>query len=240
MFRSSFIRLSAVLLALAGPGALAQEVGPSQLKIVEGKARFDEETGFVRIAGEIHNLSPHWILTPRIEVRLFDAAGKLINVESIMTAVAKDLGRDEAFDTAYAERNFTPPGDVAVFEYIRDARKLGGKYSSHQLTVSARAVTGAPKVAIEAFSAPKAADGWYSAGGRIKNTGTVGCRSPKAVIGLYGSDGRLYGVAEAEPDEYFQKDLAPGQSVAFEIKSIQNPGNAIATVRAWADCGRTD
>jgi hypothetical protein len=239
--RPNPIPLIALALLPAGLAALrvgAQEVGSPPLELVEGRGGLDAETGFVRIAGEVRNRSKHWIQSVRISVRLFDAAGNAISVTSIPTIVAKERGETHPADGVYSDRDFVPPGESAPFEYTRDVAKLGGAtYASHKLSVSARQATDPPSAVVEGFDPKKANDGWYSVTGRIKNVGKVGCRSPKAVIGVYGKDGKMVRVLTETPDSTFQKILPPGAAVAFKIKSIENPGgNTIGKMKAWGDC----
>jgi hypothetical protein len=216
----------------------AQEVGAPPLELVEGRGGLDAETGFIKIAGEVRNRSKHWIQSVRISVRLFDAAGNAISVTSIPTIVAKERGETHPADGVYSDRDFVPPGESAPFEYTRDATKLGGAtYASHKLSVSARQAADPPSAVVDGFDPKKANDGWYSVTGRIKNVGKVGCRSPKAVIGVYGKDGEMVRVLTETPDSTFQKILPPGAAVAFKIKSIENPGgNTIGKMKAWGDC----
>ena len=226
---------AAVVFALAGSQASAQAIDPSLLPVTIGRAGIADEA-FVKIAGEIRNTSKEWVCTPRVEVELLDASGNALVIESIVTATMQERGK-APIDGAVAERTFLPPGEVAVFEYTRDVAKIGGKYASQRVTARARRCEVQPKAVLEGFLARKGEDGWYSVSGVIKNVGSVGCRSPKAVIGCYQADGKLYRADSEEPDETFQKVLAPGQSVPFVIKAIENPGgNTIAAVKGWADC----
>ena len=73
-------------LALGGPAALAQQVDPAQLQIVEGRALVTE-AGFVRIAGELRNDTGQWVTLPRILVELHDAQGRKLKGSSVATAV---------------------------------------------------------------------------------------------------------------------------------------------------------
>lgn len=211
-------------------------VDASKLVIVEGRARLDAETGFLKIPGEIRNDTGQWITSACVSIRLFDAAGKELTTSSVATAVAEDLGREPG-EFVYADRTFIPPGEVGVFQFLRDVKKIRGTYASHKLSVTARPVSGAPVVALRGLTTPKN-DGHLGARGQIENTGGVGCRSPKAVLGLYAADGKLVGTTTVQPDEMFQKMLAPRASVAFALASVGEP--AAASVKAWADCEPAD
>jgi hypothetical protein len=243
--RSTAIPVVALLLVPLGHGpstADAQTVEAPSLELIEGRGGLDAETGFVRIAGEVRNKSKHWIRSVRISVRLFDASGTPISVTSIPTAMAGERGEANPADGVYSDRDLVPPGESAPFEYTRDATKLGGAvYASHKLSVAARQATGAPSVIVDGFDPKKGTDGWYSVTGRIKNVGKIDCRSPEAVIGIYGKDGKMVRVLSEAPDSTFQKILPPGGAVAFKIRSIENSGgNTIGKMKAWGDCSPQD
>jgi hypothetical protein len=243
--RSTAIPVVALALLLPGlaPSRVdAQQVEAPLLELVEGRGGLDAETGFIKIAGEVRNRSKHWVQSVRISVRLFDAGGNPIAVTSIPTVMARERGESDPADGVYSDRDFVPPGELAPFEYTRDAKKLGGAtYASHKLSVVARQATDAPSAVVDGFDPKKGTDGWYSVTGRIKNVGKTGCRSPKAVIGVYGKDGKMARVLAETPDSTFQKILPPGGAVAFKIRSIENPGgNTIGKMKAWGDCSPQD
>jgi hypothetical protein len=223
------------------PSGPAQAVS-ANLQIMVGRAGVDRDTGFVEIFGEVRNDTGEWILTPRIDVDLLDARGESLGVKSVATAVAEDMGKGDALDSTYALRDFVPPGEVAPFHYIRDAKKIGGTYASHRLRASARAIPAAeaPVVVIEGFSHESDKHGTLLARGVIRNTGTVGCRSPEAIVAAYDAGGKLFKLESDEPEEYSQKVLGPGESVAFTVRIHASDGDALSTVRSFADCGRVD
>jgi hypothetical protein len=228
----------AVVCSLGIPEARAQDVDLSRLEIVEGQAGLSAETGFIHIAGEIHNRSNEWVMKPRLIVELLDASGHPIRVDSIAAAVAVDQGW-EPHEFVYTQRTYIPPGEVGVFYYIRDGKKLqGARYASHRLTLaSARRPVSPPQVVIDDLKTP-VADGVYTVSGRIRNRGRVGCYSPQVVIGVYGTDGRLLREEHETPDETFQKTLEDGQSVPFQLKVYPDTGlgGTIGSLKAWADC----
>ena len=228
-----------VLMCSAGiPKAGAQEVDLAQLKIVEGQAGLSQETGFIHIAGEVHNQSSEWVLKPRLTVELLDASGRPISVDSISTAVAEERGW-EPQEFIYTQRTYIPPGEVGVFYYVRDAKKLGGaRFARHKLTVaSARRAVNPPQVVIDNLQMP-VEDGVYTVSGRIRNAGQRGCFSPQVVIGVYGTDGKILREEHEAPDETFLKTLGGGQSVPFQLKVHTDTGlgGTIGSLKAWADC----
>jgi len=227
-----------VLWGLGGPDTQAQDVDLSQLEIVEGQAGVSAETGFIHIAGEVRNRTSEWVLKPRLTVELLDSSGNAIRVDSITAAVAEDQGW-KPHEFIHTERTYIPPGEVGVFYYIRDAKKLGrARYASHRLTVaSAGRAVRPPQVVIDELQMPVEGD-VHIVSGRIRNRGEVGCYSPQVVVGVYGTDGRILREEHETPEETFQKVLEGGQSVSFALKVYPDTGlgGTIGSLKAWADC----
>jgi hypothetical protein len=230
--------VAAVVYGLGGLHAGAQDVDLSRLQIVEGQAGVSKDTGFIHIAGEIHNRSSEWVMKPRLTVELLDASGDPIRVDSILAGVAEDAGW-EPHEFTHTTRTYIPPGEVGVFYYIRDGKQLRGRrYASHRLAVAtARKAINPPQVVIEELRTPME-DDVYIVSGRIHNRGQVGCYSPQVIVGVYGPDGRILRVADETPEETHQKVLAGGQSVPFKLKIYPDTGlgGTIGSLKAWADC----
>lgn len=235
MARDLGVLVVAALALAGGPAALAQQVDPAQLQIVEGRATVTE-SGFVRIAGELRNNSGQWVIQPRIVVELRDAHGRKLQSQSVATAVSEDQGwGSEEF--VYPERTWIAPGETAVFEFFRDKAKLGGEYGGHKLTVaSAHRAENPPRMALVGFTTSRDGE-TVVARGTLKNTGSVACYSAKAVLGLYDPAGKLLRSESETPEAAFQKLLAPGQSVAFQARLSTDDTGPVGDVKAWADCG---
>ena len=216
---------------------------PKLLEIVEGRAFLDPVTNFVKIAGEVRNNSPHWVVSPRIDVELFDADGNKLSVSSIAVAAAADAGRPNADDAARAERVYVPPGGTAVFQYLRDAKKIGGTYASHRLSVSAHKADAPPEVKLDGFAITRLTEEFgpdFRAEGKLSNTGSVGCRSPRVVLGFYDDAGKILHAKLALLHDHFAKTLEPSQSIDVSLEKIYAPRDTeVARVEAWADCART-
>jgi len=261
MLRVAKIASVLVVLALGGPettsaaaaSATAQasrldQVDPKQLEVVVGRAIVDPEAGFVKIAGEVRNHTGGWVESVRIDIDYLDAQGESLRVDSIATAVAEDMGQKDALDFTYASRHFVPPGEVSPFFYLREAKKIGGRFATYRLAASARRLSAseAPRVVIERFSTQRNDDGWHWATGFIKNVGSLGCRAPEVVVGVYRADGKLSrvleeGPSQAEEDEgNFSRILAPGESVEFTFKIWEEEGESSARFQAFADCRPID
>jgi len=211
-----------------------------QLKVVEGRGGFDSEVGFVKIAGEVHNTSGQWVTTPRIDVQLFDASGKKLDVDSIAIAASKDAGMHVADDFVYAEQGYVAPGEIALFKYTRDAKKFKGTYSSHKLVATALPLNAAPSVSLKGMSIQKDQDGDYTATGAIENDGQMPCRSPAVVFGFYGQDGKLCDVKKETIEPLFLKNLDPGKKAEFKFTMYSPSGETIGEVKGWASCDRID
>jgi len=228
--------LSLVFLASSG---LAQAVTRIEMPATTGVANYDLD-GFISISGEARNTSSGWLCSPRVDVELLDAAGKSLSVQSIFTAAKKDAGLDEG-DGTYAERIFVPPGEVAVFTYWRDRAKLkGAKPASHRVKVTAGECPAArTSMQVSDIKASHDSEGFYRVRGVIKNVGAGGCRSPRAVLGVYRADGKILKSHEETPDAMFQKILKPGQTVPFEYRTLDET-KAIAKSQVWGDCNFPD
>ncbi len=208
-------------------------VDKAKLEVIEGRALLDKETNFLKISGEVKNNTGQWIESVRINVHLFDSAGKELLPDAITIAVAED-NNDEKVDNVYAERHYVPPGESAVFTYMRDAAKIKGGYASHKLSARARIADKPPTAVIEDL-VTKDEDGGKVTTGKIVNKGTVPCRSPKAVLGYMMAGGKVWEAKSEEPDEMFQKMLEPGKSVAFTLKNA-DAGKDVVDIKAWGDC----
>ncbi len=243
MRRVALVFLSALVFSVFGPprSARAQDVDPSLLTITAEHGGLDAETGFLRIAGEIRNGSEDWIRAVHVDVYLFDPYGRSIAVRSDVTAARKNLGLP-AVDGVAAERYFVPPGDVTPFEYVRDAKKLGGAtYGSYQLVVRARGTVPPPVAAIENFRYDRIRGPFYSVAGRIRNTGNLPCRSPQVVVAVYDKDSTVWHVVSLTPEETADRLLAPRAAVPFLIKALEDPGgDTILSMKAWGDCAPAD
>lgn len=230
--RNRLIRLAGLTgLLLAGTAMAAG------LRVVPGVAEYDAD-GFVRISGEIHNETGQTVCAARVEVFLKDAAGKPITVTSIVTETKAGLGQEPS-DGVVATREWLPGGEVAVFSYLRDLKKLGGaKPASHEIRASARQCEGAlPTIVVDEFKDKTDSAGDHALSGVLRNSGNVPCRSPKIVLGLYDANARLLDADYVQPDEFFQKKLAPGKMVRFGRNSLSSPAwGKLVSFKYWGDC----
>lgn len=213
----------------ASAPASPPKAGRVALPVVEGKSR--TQHGFVVIPGEVKNTSSSWLRSVRVEIELLDASGKPIQVDSI-------LGAEGWAEGVVGTRNVVPPGEVSVFRYTRDMKKLARPYASHRL--SAEGVIGDDTMSASVSDIQQEKDklDFYKLRGKVTSTGSAGCRSPQAVIGLYASDGKLWDVKSADPDEWFLKVMPKGTTADFEYRAIDGQNGVFSRIEVWGDCRR--
>lgn len=242
-FRTAILSGKRILVAccavFSATGAAIGGETRASLPVTEGRVSYNQD-GFISITGVVRNTTQNWVCAPRIDAEFFDASGKPLGVQSVLTAAKQDAGLDD-LDGVYAERIFVPPGEIAVFHYLRDVAKLrGGTAARHRLRASAgECPPQRTTIQVENLGSERDADGYYRLRGTLKNTGKANCRSPRAVIGLYQGDGKVILAREETPDEMFQKQLGPGKSVRFEFRTTENVAQ-ITRSQVWGDCNWPD
>ncbi len=209
----------------------------SKLRLVPGRAGL-EETGFVHVYGEVINETGQPVEAVTVAVDLLDAQGKSLDVGGWLSVHKKEIGAP-ARETARGEIHYVPAGGSTPFHYVRDTKKIQGTYASHKLSVTARPVTGPmPTAQIDGPSTEKGQGNLVMLKGTFKVTGAESCRSPKALFGFYDGSGKLLDIVEPHQDAldaYFQKEVTPGQAIAFEGKSYPEGGTG-AKMKTWASC----
>lgn len=201
------------------------------LRIIEGRTGMTE-SGFVHIPGELVNETGQWLQLVSVQVVLLDASGSPIGVGSI--AAAEGYGESTVVSRAYIA-----PGERGYFSYLRDAKKLAAPYASHRLSAYGFPSNGNRDAKLEKVDVTKDEDGHFRVAGSLQSTGTLGCKSPTLVWGSFAADGKMIDSHEHTVDATFQKELAPGQSVAAETK-IYDFEKQIAEVRAYGACQHSD
>lgn len=204
----------------------ARSDGKLELKVVEGVAR--TQHGFVIIPGEVRNDTSHFLDFVHVGVELFDAAGKKISVSSIAAADGRSEG-------VYTDRRLLPPGEVAVFRYTRDMKKLGGVYASHKLSARGRPTQDRMTASAEGLSGTADKLGFYTVTGKIRASTPAGCRSPQAVIAIYGDDGRVIDAKSSDLDPWFQKLMPAGEAGDFR-RLFNLEGATVKSFKVWGDC----
>lgn len=213
---------------------VAPAVSPSSLRLEVGRAGL-EDTSFVQIFGEVFNETGQPIENVVVHVELLDKDGKPLDVGGWHREIMHE-------ELARGEVQWVPAGASTPFHYIRDASKIKGTYASHRLTVTARPARSAsmPLAAVEGITTTPRDFDQVDLKGTLRVTGTAPCRSPEAMFGFY-VDGKLVDIVSPHKsalEPYFQKDLAAGQSIAFEGKSFPRGGGKSPStkVKAWGVC----
>lgn len=198
-----------------GGGASAPASGSSGsgagLVLEEGAGA--ERDGYLVITGSVKNATADWYKAVKIELELFDAAGKPLSVGGIKN----DQG---ARERVYASRDHVPPGESTPFKFTRDIEKITGKYASHKLHVTG--VKTEPVGEADVIDFVDAREGAYHrVTGSLKTRGSKPCFDPKIVVAAYDGQSRVIDVEESplkrSQEGPFLEELAPGASGAFKV-----------------------
>ena len=187
------------------------------------------------LCGEVKNGTGRTVTGLRVAVRLFDKTGQEVNVTSILTEVAKDLGQPP-MESVNTERQIVPSGETAPFCYYRSVEKIHGVVASHTLAVyGARVLADAPAVRLSGFKSQWDPIGYWDVTARIENGGPRDCRSPMMALAVYDAAGKVVRVQGAYSEAYFQKELAAGQGTDVEVRAV-GAEQFGTRIQGWADC----
>jgi hypothetical protein len=236
-------------------------VPPSELEVVEhtvvspARGKDDKENYWLQLQiwGEMKNKSNRTVELIRADITYYDAAGKRIGIDSINTAVRKDVGDKSAGEDVSSAVHFVPPGASVPFHYTRNLAAIKGVPASHKITLrAARAVADPPvgvavgvKESVGDMKNPALENGGVhrmrAFEGTIENRGKTGCRDPKLVVAFLSPDGKIKELAsfDARREENYKLVLGPGQSTPF--KGAVHAGfdaawRETAPVKSWVGC----
>jgi len=219
----------------------SSKIDMAKLRLVPGRAG-REDTGFVQIYGEVVNETGQPIENVKVHVDLLDAQGKSLDVGGWLSTYKEEIGAQRG-EVALGEIRYIPAGGSTPFHYVRDTSKIKGTYASHKLTVTAQPVSGSmPTATIDAPQAVKGDNDLVMLKGTFKVTGSEACRSPNAFFAFYDANGHVMDIVDPHKnalDGFFQKELTPGQTIAFEGKSYPRGGTG-AKMKVWASCDYRD
>jgi hypothetical protein len=204
-----------LLSSLAAAPVLAQ-AQPSRLPLHEGVAQAGED--YVIIPGAVENRSGGWIRSVRVDIVLLDASG-----------------REILRDRVYTSRERIPPGEIGVFKYTRDTRKIQGHYASHKLEASAIPTSADADAQTGEVSVTRSGS-YTEARGILRGAGATPCHAAAAVGAAYDAAGRLLDVSTIVPDVP-RPGLAQGATAAFKLLFRDPQGHKIANVKVWGSCG---
>jgi hypothetical protein len=234
-------------------------VPTSELVYTEMKVTVDEITGdpkednfrFINVFGELKNGSSQWVQQIVGDIIYYDAAGKMLGIDSISTGVKQDVGDDSPGERFSSEIEFIAPGASAPVHHIRALGKLAGKYASHKVVLRpARAVSKHPEGVLEGMSDVVAVvpnetlnsptpHEHRVISGTIRNKGSMGCRKPGLVVGYYDPSGKLAALSEYDSPGEISQVVAPGATVpvkVFTLVGFEDAWKAKAQIKTWVSC----
>jgi hypothetical protein len=242
-----------------GAKAAAGTVPASELEYTEMKVVVDQATGnakednfrFFKVWGELKNKSSKWVEQIVGDIRYFDASGKELALDSIGTAVKKDVGDTSPGERIDSEVMYIAPGASVPMHHIRSLDKIGGKYGSYKISLRpARVVSRYPEGVLEGVTdqvANVVNDSLSGSSphehrvisGTVRNKGTLGCRNPGVVVGYYDAAGKLTDLKDGDAKGDTSAVLAPGATVpvkVFTLVGFDDAWKAKATIKTWVRC----
>jgi hypothetical protein len=238
-----------------GASIPASELEYTEMKVSVDKAEGDaskDAFNYFRVWGEFKNKSSKWAEAITGDIRYYDASGKELGIDSIGTAVKKDVGDSSPGEPVRGESMYIAPGATVPVHHIRSLNKLGGTYASHKITLRpARVAAAHPDVVLEGLSdtvANVANEALAGAspkdhrvvGGTLKNNGSLACRGPGLLVGFYDENGKLADIKSGDA-KVGGDELAPGASAPVKVFTLVGFGDAWkqkARIQTWTRCSR--
>jgi hypothetical protein len=232
---------SIVVLVATVAGAAPPTVVPvTQLRFVETKATYDTPQGdgqdsmrFVTIVGELKNESPYTVEAIVADIAYVDASGNVLGLDSIGTAVKRDLSDESPGERFSGEVSFVPPKGTSPVKHLRNLGAIKGKVAGYRLAFRpATVVSSAPQVvAKRTADFVKTVDNEYLPGESlheqrvqsftVTNSQAAPCVRPAVVVGFL-KDGKLL--------EFSSQDVMP------DVMGVLGSG-ATATIRHYTLVG---
>jgi hypothetical protein len=146
------------------------------------------DTGFISVAGTIHNPTADWLGGTKVWVRVCNAQGQLLMV-----------------DYVFAKPSQIEPNGEAYFYFLQDVKDLSGSGAPTRFQVDASAVPGDDRgVRAELVNftiTPDSTDARkLIAKGEFHNTGTVACLSPEVAF-VFTRNGQVVEIGGVDPQE---------------------------------------
>lgn len=221
---SSFVLAMALLAGAPGRLSAAEPVqglehtggeAAGRPPIVDSRAWLDDE--FFHLVGVADNRSGKWVGMLRLDLRILDAGGKVIYE-----------------DYFYADRQRVAPGEPILFSYIRDLKRIPGRYASYDLRQSVVGGDDGAQGSIAGVQVQRETlfdDDSFLVTGTINSVGRGTCENATAVVGFYDGNGKLYAVSSRDTGE----ELAPGQGASFRCRELY-PKGVVKDVKVWPSC----
>lgn len=242
----------APLAAPDGAAPVAEGVVANGLSIVTHKVLAPKRTGDSKedywtqyqVWGEITNHSSEVMEAVTGTITFHDAAGAMIGIDSIGTAVKQDVGDDSPGETILGSVHFVQPGQTVPFHFMRNLDAIKGDIASHRVTPRrGTPVSGAAPKAVavdvkerfegEGFSRKRMFEA------TIRNDGEGGCRAPSLVVAFLDDAGKIAHVDAFDASDDLQKVLAKGETIAVSGGVYVTGDDAWrekAAVRTFVDC----
>ncbi|MEI6222340.1 MAG: hypothetical protein WCP97_06260 [bacterium] len=209
----------------------------SQLPLVTGKDR-PTGIGFINIPGMITNTTDKW-LRATVAIKLLDANGKPLTTNY--------YGSDKEQEQTVSPTGPIPPGGKGYFLYVRDEKKVQGKFSSHQASVKSTSIPSSyqtSELSGLTYGEEKFA---LTVKGTYKNTSAQVCKSPTVTVALFDkSSGELLYVSDFSAIDLkaTKQEIAAGESLEFSkiiskevIKYLPSTDLASFKFDAVSGCG---
>ncbi len=187
-----------------------------------GDSKSDYWTQF-QAWGELKNESSQMFRTISARVYWFDAAGKIIDSESIASAAQQDVGDLSEGESVYGEVEYVAPGETTPFHLMRNLDAIKGQVAG--FVVVPRMGTDAgdqpPRGSLASLSDAQDAGGGEMSvpqrriTGRFTNEGRGRCRDPRVVYAFLDDRGLIREIRDFSVGDNFEFMLEPGQSHDF-------------------------
>jgi hypothetical protein len=214
--------------ALGSAAAMAEGAVVDGLSIVTHTVIAPKRTGDSKedywtqyqVWGELTNHSSEVMESISGTITFHDAAGAMIGIDSIGTAIKQDFGDTSPGETILAAVSFVQPGQTVPFHFTRNLDAIKGDIASHRVTPrrATRATGPTPKGVAVDVKERFEGEGFHRKRifeGTIRNDGEGGCRSPEFVAAFLDAAGKVAHVARFDASDDLQQMLAKGESMPF-------------------------
>jgi hypothetical protein len=218
-------------------GAIAEGLSVVTHKVIApartGDSKEDYWTQY-QVWGEITNHSSEVMEAVSGTITFHDAAGAMIGIDSIGTAIKQDFGDSSPGETVRGAVHFVQPGQTVPFHFMRNLDAIKGEIASHRIAPRRGTPVAGPTpkgVAVdvkerfegEDFSRKRMFEG------TIRNDGEGGCRAPAFVVAFLDDAGKVAHIDSFDASDDLQKLLAKGETIAF------SGGVYVAGDEAWRE-----
>jgi hypothetical protein len=187
-----------------------------KLEYLRGDARDDGD--FVTITGEIVNHAAIWADNIRIDITLYGPDGSEIGKDFVYTSVGG-----------------VAPETTVPFKYLRDDKKINGKFAGYALAASALETKPKPAIEIQNFTSASDA-GFFKSTGTIVNKGSDVCQYPHVLLAGRMADGRIYDLADITFTQESGVLASLGAGAKADFSGTLDGASKVTKVAAYAGC----